>query len=116
MWAGALQRSEVERRIKEAVLSWIRASFHPQHAVLTDSGTTALTLAIRAAQRIRPGPVSLPAYCCYDLATAADGAGADVLLYDLDPLTLGPDWSSFERTLGRGSRRRGRGTPLRSSG
>src|SRR4029434_8607789 len=43
------------------------------------------------------------AYCCYDLATAADGAGADVLLYDLHPLTLGPDWRSFERTLARGA-------------
>jgi dTDP-4-amino-4,6-dideoxygalactose transaminase len=87
----------------EAVLSWINATFQPRAAQLTDSGTTALTLALRAAQRIRRGPVALPAYCCYDLATAADGAGVDVLLYDIDPHTLGPDWNSFQQTIERGA-------------
>ena len=88
---------------REAVLGWINTTFHPHSSILTDSGTTALTLAFRAAQRIRQGPVALPAYCCYDLATATDGAGVDVLLYDMDPFTLGPDWDSYERTLGRGA-------------
>ena len=88
---------------RQAVLGWINTTFQPRSSLLTDSGTTALTLAFRAAQRIRRGPVALPAYCCYDLATATDGAGVDVLLYDIDPITLGPDWDSFERTLGRGA-------------
>jgi dTDP-4-amino-4,6-dideoxygalactose transaminase len=85
------------------VLEWIDQTFDPRQAILTDSGTTALTLAIRAAQRVRRGPVALPAYCCYDLATAADGAGVEVVLYDLDPLNLGPDWESYQRALGRGA-------------
>jgi len=102
LWAG-VQALGGAGDAREAVIAWIRASFDPRLAILTDSGTTALTLAIRAAQRIHPGPVSLPAYCCYDLATAADGAAVDVLLYDLDPHTLGPDWNSFESTLNRGA-------------
>jgi dTDP-4-amino-4,6-dideoxygalactose transaminase len=40
--------------------------------------------------------VALPGYGCYDLATAAEGAGVQVALYDVDERTLGPDWSSLE--------------------
>jgi dTDP-4-amino-4,6-dideoxygalactose transaminase len=70
----------------------------------TASGTGALTLALGAAARRAPGPVALPAYACYDLATAADGARASVLLYDVDPGTLGPDFPSLERALAAGAR------------
>ncbi len=73
-------------------------------ALRTASGTGALTLAIRAAVRHAPGPVALPAYACYDVATAADGADAAVLLYDIDPATLGPDFGSLERALAAGAR------------
>lgn len=61
--------------------------------ILTGSGTEALQLAIGAAARGRG--VALPAYGCFDLATAAVGAGVPVYLYDLDPATLGPDWPSL---------------------
>lgn len=68
--------------------------------VLTQSGTTALSLALRAAVSRRPGlPCVLPAYGCYDLASAAIGAGVSVRLYDLDPRTLGPDEESLRRAL-----------------
>ena len=43
--------------------------------------------------------VALPAWGCYDLATAADAADTGVVLYDLDPVTLGPDWASLDRAL-----------------
>ena len=43
--------------------------------------------------------VALPAYGCFDLATAAVGAGVRVVLYDLDPATLGPVWPSLEEAL-----------------
>ena len=43
--------------------------------------------------------VALPAYGCYDLATAADGADVEVVLYDINPHTLGPDWKSYEAAL-----------------
>ena len=80
-----------------AIEEWLRRRFMPHAALLTDSGTTALSLAIRLA--VPSGPVALPAYGCYDLATACDGAGVEVLLYDLDPITLGPNWSSLASAL-----------------
>lgn len=76
-------------------------SFHGSgRAILTDSGTTALTLAVRwcmaAGGRAR---IALPAFCCYDLVTALSGAGAEAVFYDLDPATFGPAWDSFEKAL-----------------
>ncbi|HET7599018.1 MAG TPA: hypothetical protein VFK09_01925, partial [Gemmatimonadales bacterium] len=53
--------------------------------LLTDSGTSALALALRAAVRERPGAVALPAYGCYDIATAADAAEVRFALYDIEP-------------------------------
>ena len=72
--------------------------------LLTDSGTTALALALCLAVTLRPEcpRVALPAWACYDLATAADAADVGVVLYDLDPATLGPDGSSLDRTLAAG--------------
>lgn len=69
--------------------------------LLTDSGTSALRLALTAATR-RAGAsrlVALPSWSCYDLATAADGADVEVVLYDLDPDTLGPDWAALDAAL-----------------
>jgi perosamine synthetase len=71
--------------------------------LLTDSGTSALALALRAATARAPGPVALPAYSCYDVATAADAAEVEVLLYDLDPATLGPDPAAIQRVLTQGA-------------
>lgn len=66
---------------------------------LTDSGTSALSLALRLAIRRRHGSIALPAYGCFDLATAAVGAGAKVVFYDINPRTLAPDLSSVERVV-----------------
>jgi perosamine synthetase len=83
---------------------------YPQHAVvLTDSGTSALTMAItralaQAAERgNRNYTVALPAYVCPDVATAALGAEAQISLYDVDPHTLNPDWEGVEATLRSGA-------------
>jgi len=94
--AGGTARDRVERLLRESYL--------PSGLLLTDSGTTALHLALRLAVAERPGPVALPAYCCYDIATAADAAGVSFVLYDLDPTSLGPDWASLRRALDRGAR------------
>jgi hypothetical protein len=48
--------------------------------------------------------VALPAYCCYDVATAAVGANARVALYDVLPKTLGPDFESLRRAMEAGAR------------
>jgi len=76
-------------------------SFHGSgRAILTDSGTTALTLALKwCLARTGRLKIALPAFCCYDLVTALHGSGGDVTFYDLDPATLGPDWNSLARAL-----------------
>jgi len=85
------------------VAELIRNRFSPRDLRLTDSGTSALALAIRwslGSVAANPGQlVAVPAYGCYDLATAVLGAGARAVLYDLDPLTLGPDWDSLRLAL-----------------
>jgi dTDP-4-amino-4,6-dideoxygalactose transaminase len=47
--------------------------------------------------------VALPAYSCFDIATAAVGADSSVLLYDVDPATLGPDPESLRQVLREGA-------------
>jgi perosamine synthetase len=83
----------------------LQRPFRGSDVLLTDSGTGALALAIRGCLQGAPGAtVALPAYACYDIATAADGADAPVVLYDLDPATLAPEPASLGRALARGAR------------
>jgi dTDP-4-amino-4,6-dideoxygalactose transaminase len=98
--AGVAGLAGSDRR--PAVAARLRERLGVQDLLLTDSGTAALGLAIRAAGADGRPSVALPAYCCYDVATAADWAGAPVLLYDLDPATLGPDGDSLRRVLREG--------------
>ncbi len=95
---GAL-RPAAARADLEAVLG---ADLGTGDVLLTDSGTSALALALRAAAPGRPSRVALPGYGCFDLATAALGAGAEVLLYDIDPRTLGPEAASLDRVIAQG--------------
>ena len=78
----------------------LRTRYAPAGLVLTDSGTTALRTALVGALAARPGAAALlPAFCCYDLATAANGADVPVVLYDIDPHSLAPDLASLRRGL-----------------
>ncbi len=86
-----------EQRLAQA----LRARFSAIEVALTDSGTSALVLALRLAAG-SGGTVAMPAYSCVDLAAAAVRAGIRVRLYDLDPRTLSPDPEDLERTIGRG--------------
>lgn len=64
---------------------------------LTDSGTSALALAMQLALSRRPdGYCALPAFGCFDLASAALAAGIRVALYDVEPRTLAPRVDSLE--------------------
>lgn len=88
---------------RPALATDLRREYQATEVTLTASGTDALTLALMIAARARPGlPCALPAYGCYDLATAAIGAGVRVRLYDLDPITLQPAPASLERALSGG--------------
>lgn len=82
----------------------LRAAYQPLDLHLTDSGTSALTLALQATKAVTGAPAALPAYCCYDVATAAVGAATPFLLYDVDPTNLSPDLPSLRRALEGGAR------------
>lgn len=80
--------------------------YSADHVILTDSGTDALQLALGVAFHAVPAPavVALPAYSCFDVATAAVGSGASIVCYDIDPGTLGPELASVRRCLEQGAR------------
>jgi dTDP-4-amino-4,6-dideoxygalactose transaminase len=78
--------------------------FGAARALPVDSGTSALALAIAGALDGRPDrPVALPAFACFDVATAAVAAGVPVLLYDVDPRSLIPDAASVSRAILQGA-------------
>jgi dTDP-4-amino-4,6-dideoxygalactose transaminase len=105
LWRGlraAMCRAEADRARAE-LDRWVRETWGPAAWLWTDSGTSALMLALRLAMAAGRRRVALPAYGCYDLATACDGADVEVALYDVDPGTLGPDWASLEDVLAGGA-------------
>lgn len=95
---AAVKDSTEERTALEAEL---RDRFRAERVILTGSGTEALQLALvhPAFVESRGGVVALPGYSCYDLVTAARGAGTKVRFYDLDPRTLTPDLDSLRAVL-----------------
>ena len=97
--AAAFADASARRRVEDV----LRGRYRLNGVLLTDSGTSALALALRLGAAERPGPVALPAYCCYDLATAADAAGVPFALYDVEPATLGPDERSLRAALSAGA-------------
>jgi dTDP-4-amino-4,6-dideoxygalactose transaminase len=84
----------------------IRQAYKASQIVLCGSGTQALQLALESAASLvgRASPVALPSYSCFDVATAAVGVDARILIYDIDPGTLSPDIDSLERALRHGAR------------
>lgn len=98
---GAAAVLSGSRTARAGLTSALRERFGAAAVVLTDSGTSALVLALRLAAG-SGGTVAYPAYGCVDLASAAEYAGVTVRLYDLDPATLSPDLASVEAVLARG--------------
>lgn len=99
--AGGAAAAGLLRADRDAIRAELARTFSARRVVLTDSGTSALVLALRACTA-RGRAVALPAYGCIDLAAAAEYAGVPVRLYDLDPATLAPDLDSVHTALGRG--------------
>jgi len=88
-------RAELATRIAD--------TFQASDVVLTDSGTSALVLALRAT--VPPeAVVAMPAYACIDIIAAAVAANVRVSLYDVDPETLSPRLDSVRANLRRGAR------------
>ena len=71
--------------------------------MLTNSGTAAITLALRASAPSGDPIVALPAYACPDLGSAAVGAGFGILLYDIDAETFEPDLDGVARCIASGA-------------
>jgi dTDP-4-amino-4,6-dideoxygalactose transaminase len=96
--AGAVIDTVARRDLSERVRQSLARTFDASEVVLTDSGTSALVLALRAVAK--PGAVvAMPAYACVDLIAAARRANVQVRLFDIDPLTLSPDIDSLRRVL-----------------
>ena len=86
---------------RDHLAEMLRSRYDARDALLTDSGTSALVLALRA---LIPagGTVAFPGYACIDLTAAAVRGGCHVRLYDLDPATMSPDLDSLSRAIDRG--------------
>ncbi len=94
------------RDANQQLLSLLASQFEAAAVVLCSSGTHALQLVLDAARR-RLGAettVALPAFTCYDVATAAVAGRQPVVLYDIDPDTLAPDLDSVRAALRAGAR------------
>lgn len=108
-WRGVQASLRAGHDSRPRVRSLVRVLYHGEDALLVGSGTQALTLALCAAAEARgethggAGIVALPAYGCYDIATAAVAANARIALYDVNPSTLAPDLASVTATLADGA-------------
>lgn len=97
--AGALVHPP--RNAYADVVHALQQRFSAHAVTLTDSGTSALTLALRIV--VGAGnTVAFPAYVCVDLIAAAQRANVRVRLYDVDPHTLSPDLDSVRRVVAEG--------------
>jgi dTDP-4-amino-4,6-dideoxygalactose transaminase len=87
--------------VREAAVQRLSRLYPHRDILLTDSGTSALLLALRLTRPdIGHTPmVALPAYACPDVGAAAVAAGYTIMLYDTDPATLQPDLASVRRCL-----------------
>lgn len=105
-FAGVLRAGTALARSSEAeaLKAELSARYRAPRVELWGSGTQALQVAIAVAHRRVGGAVALPAFQCYDLASAAVGADVRVALYDVDPATLAPDRDSLREALAAGAR------------
>ena len=103
---AAVRAVGAPERAMDEMAELLRTRYGASGALLTSSGTHALQTALALASSTAPWagrPVALPAYSCYDVVTAAVGAGVPVVFYDIDPQTLCPDAESVRRALGGGA-------------
>ena len=81
----------------------LREMYETPRVALTDSGTSALVMALRLTVG-KGGTVALPGYAWVDLAAGARFARVRVRLYDIDPRTLSPDLDSLAAAVRRGAK------------
>jgi dTDP-4-amino-4,6-dideoxygalactose transaminase len=103
---GAVRASVAHAHEVERARALVTHAFQADTALLVDSGRSALQLAISIASRKLGGAtaVGLPAFQCFEVASAAVGANCSIAFYDIDPHSLGPDLESLESLLRAGVR------------
>jgi len=101
LWRGVASATRTGSRdsSRAAVLDALRVRQGGADLIFLDSGTSALGIAIGLAIGSSGKAVAIPAYGCFDLATAVDAARCPFVLYDVDPVTLGPDLRSLRGVL-----------------
>ena len=99
----ALGRGADPRR---QLLEELARDYAASGGVLCGSGTQALQLAIAMGMRgaSKGESVALPAFTCFDVASAAIGAAVPITLYDVDPDTLSPNLDALARAFAGGAR------------
>ncbi len=106
---GAIRRALAGAQRGDAVCAELAGAlaetYHAPTVALLDSGTHALQLAIGIASGLAGAArgVAIPAYTCFDVATAAVAGGSPVMPYDVDPNTLEPDLDSLAAALRAGA-------------
>lgn len=99
--ADAMRDTLAGRNLRAQVGDSLAATFNARDVLLTDSGTSALVLALRMFAKPHAS-VAMPAYACVDLISAARRANVRVRLFDVDPHTLSPDMDSLRRVMSEG--------------
>lgn len=106
VFSAARQLAHLGADPRPELRSLLQREYGADSVLLYGSGTQALTVAIQEAfSRVgQTVTVALPAFACFDVASAAVGADARISFYDLDPDTLAPDLDSLEGVLAEGAR------------
>lgn len=99
--AAAMVGASVEVR---ALRQLLLERFSADDVLLTASGTSALQVALGLLPENPRGEraVAMPAYSCYDLVTAANGADFRIRFYEVDPGTLSVDLPSLRAAVAEG--------------
>jgi len=98
--AGVLGMIGDSDDLRSSVSRALCDEYRARRALLVGSGTMALHLALAGVRAtVANRPVALPAYSCYDVASAAEGADMRAVLYDIDERTLSADEASLRRAL-----------------
>lgn len=94
--AGAGAAVGVGPKYQDALRVLLQARFDARAVRLYDCGTSALRRAMQIASPGGKSGIAVPAWACYDIVSAAVGAGARIVFYDCDPATLQPREDSLK--------------------
>lgn len=103
--AAALREARSGDDVRATARRCISRTYDADRVLLTDSGRSALHVAVSALVETKGknAIVAIPAFQCYEVATAVANVACRLLAYDVDPGTLAPELKSLEKALERGA-------------